>query len=166
MEKRKILYVDKDPHTFRNIQNTLIHSKRQDLIVRSLRREYETLLVYNLHSPNLESEIRRFDPDCLLTHIPYDRESFNLSYYLSINKLTNLIEKNKNIIPVVYTGASSRSISDEQLRDMGLRGIIRKGDLGEEDMRKILDCLKRVFSGEDFVSYGGGNINIYNPLLS
>jgi len=151
MEKKKVLYVDQNPYDFKSPNSREIHIERQNMIKNDLKEEYSILNLYNLHSEDLERNIKYFEPDLLLTHLPYN---FMGTYTDSIKILKNLIGKYNKMIPVVYTGASKKSVSDEELNIIGVKAVIRKID-NEEDRRNVSECLERLLIKEEkeFLSF-------------
>ena len=66
-EKKKVLYVDKDPEDFPLMAREI--EKYQQRIIEGLSRDYNVSRVYNLLSPHVDSEITRGNPWAMVTHV-------------------------------------------------------------------------------------------------
>ena len=151
-EKSKLLWIDKDPLSHKSSQNRMFASQRQNVVLRILRINYEVDLMYDLFSKNIHKKIENFNPDSVLTHMPYHEITYK--YDSAIEILSNLINTYKNLPFLVYTGATNRELtSDENLKSIGVRGVVRKLDTDEEDATNIMRCLSAVVRGEKFVSF-------------
>ncbi|MCK9595848.1 hypothetical protein M0R19_01545 [Candidatus Pacearchaeota archaeon] len=145
MEKKKVLYVDQNPYDLKSPNSRELHIERQNRIKDNLKEKYSVLTLHNLHSEDLEMNIKYFEPDLLLTHLPYN---FLGTYTDSIKILKNLIGKYDKMIPVVYTGASKKSVPDERLKEIGVKAVIRKID-NEQDRENVSECLEKLLIKEE-----------------
>lgn len=141
---KKILYVDVDPEGYCDSRSYREHSEREEHVVDELREHYDVELIYDLHSPKVDSALEKEGFDLFLTHLPHNSRDF--TYGQSLERLRGLVEKHKasGMRVVVYTGADAKSVSDKVLKGFGVSAIVRKegGDKYSDSRR-----LKRVLKG-------------------
>ena len=121
---KRILYVDKNPEDYISPDNYRRHTGREEHILEALKKNYNIDFVHGLHSKEVDIELEKNHFDLFLTHLPYHPKDF--TYESSLERLKDLIKRNNQIKVVVYTGADTRTVSDKQLKEIGVLAIIRK----------------------------------------
>ena len=137
----KILFVDVSPSDYKSEGSQERVRKYQSAIFVSLNRLYPTTMLHDFMSTAVDHELAlRYD--LLITHLPYDKRT--LSYLNALFKL-DFILKNYETKVVVYTGASPKDISEEDLKKKGVFEVIRKYDTQEDiaSLEKIVRQAER-----------------------
>lgn len=143
---KRLTYVDKDPMSYPDHRSRRFHQTRTRNIERELRKFFETRLVYDLMSFNVDLKLKLFKPHILITHCPYDPKE---GYGRSKARLRTIIKSYPRTRVYVYTGASSGDISSEEFFEMGALGVVRKDD-ETKDVETLLECLNALGKGIRF----------------
>lgn len=134
-----MLYIDRDPYSYRGWENQMKEEARQDFILRRLGEFYDVCVGYNFYSTFVDE--RFSDCDALISHLP--QQGVKVSYDLALQRLSFLIEKQCEKKVVVYTGADPLILGDDTLRSIRVGCVVRKRtDRFQEDWKNLFLCLK------------------------
>lgn len=136
---KRILYVDVSPLKYSSEWSQERVRREQNLIVKGLSEKFDVAYTPDFLSDSVDELLyRRFDG--IVTHAPYSK-SRCFPYVQSLFKLDFLHRSYPSLFIVIYTGASLRDISDEEFKDRGAQGIVRKRTI-EEDLPALLSALE------------------------
>ncbi len=128
-----LLYVDSYPKTSsRDYQQT--KSLWIQFVLDCLRSKYKAESAKDFHSPLLEVELAKESYDVLLTHFPYDKavisgKKTGGAYDSSSERLKQITANYPHLNIIIFTGAFERSVTDEMLYNLGVKGVVRKKTL-------------------------------------
>lgn len=142
----KLIYIDRDPKFWINPHTVKDCQERIDQLKESLK-DYTVITRYNILDLRIQF-VSWKNYKALITHLQEDPTKKLFDYEKSIEKIKTIHDNfNPDMKIIVYTGASEKSASDEQIYQAGVSRIIRKSKI-EQDILKIKPALEELIQND------------------
>lgn len=140
--KPKLLYIRRDPRDYVS-SKVRWETHERDFTVAAALKKFDVDFRTNIL--NVKPEHVK-DYNFIITHLQDDPLSAKFTYELSTESIARIHKEHPQTKIVVYTGASERAITDEQLKEAGATAVIRKRSMRDlqEDAAAVKKCLEEM----------------------